>query len=32
MQDQDSDWGNVYGCVLTELPAWLVVICLQPQK
>ena len=32
MQDQGLDWGNVYGCVLTELPAWLFVIRVQAQK
>ena len=30
MQDQGLDLENVYGCVLTELPAWLVVIWAQP--
>ena len=32
MQDQGLDWENVYGCVLTELPAWLVIIRMQPQN
>ena len=32
MQEQGLDWENVYGCVPTELPAWLVVIWVQPQK
>ena len=32
MQDQSLDWENVYGCILTKLPAWLVVICMQMQN
>ena len=32
MLDQGFDWENVYGCVLTELLACLVVIWVQPQK
>ena len=32
MQDQDLDWENFYGYVLTKLPAWLVVIWVQLQK
>ena len=32
MQDQGLDWGNVYGCVLIELPVWLVVIWVQRQN
>ena len=32
MQDPDLDGENVYGCVLTKLPAWPVVTQVQPQK
>ena len=32
MLDQGLDWEKFVCCVLTELPAWLVVIQVQPKK
>ena len=32
MQEQGLDGENMYGCVLTKLPTWLVVIRMQPQN